>query len=200
MDLIFFSRPPWVWKKNPTLRAEVLKDLTFDTSKKKFPKKLFFRKNFFFFVLVLNKSEKNIFGIRTTIWGFLGPTHSVLGVFYDFWVFDVFEWFRYAKICQSHGFIEKQKKTSKHGRGTQKSFSMHISNIKNILVFEKKKFRFWIFFWGGSTFEKNSSWLCMASRNHTKPKHRKKCPRQTQKSWHTPNSGPNTKTIFFWLF
>ena len=31
-----------------SLGAREVKDLTFDTSKKKFPKKLFFRKNFFF--------------------------------------------------------------------------------------------------------------------------------------------------------
>ena len=61
--------------------AEVLEDLDFGPRKKKFPKKNFFFEKNFFLVFAIQMSRESGFGVRVTIWWFLGPTHSVLGVF-----------------------------------------------------------------------------------------------------------------------
>ena len=168
--------------------------------KKKFPKKLFFLKNFFFFVFVLKKSEKNGFGVRTTICDFLDPWSLSWALFTIF----RFVWFLDDIPSQRLFFFSKvdppQKKIQKRNfffSKTKMFFMFEICREKLfwvprpylVVVFLLLDEAMWLAYFG----------ILKAPKNIKKPKIVKNAQDRMCRSQKTSNSGPNTKNIFFWL-
>ena len=167
--------------------------------KKKFPKKLFFLKNFFFFVFVLKKSDKKGFGVRTTIWGMSGFLSLS-------WAF--FTRFRFCVISRCHTqstaiFFESWPPSKKNPKT-----DFFFSKTKMFFMFEICREKL---FWVPRSclvvfFLLLDEAMCLAYfgiskslKNIKNPKIVKNAQDRMCRSQKTSNSGPNTKNIFFWL-